>query len=132
MKRRARRYAVYRHANEPVHAAAGAPAQIPTGHISGGAAGGMRAAEITIPAIVKWPHTAAAPTWNTRHPTAVASHARDTIRMGERAEVVVKGTVLLHDHYDVLDLVKLAHVKPQSRRIHLGPAGGRGERRAHH
>jgi hypothetical protein len=40
----------------------------------------------------------------------VASEPGDPIRAPEGAEIVVKGTVLLHDHHDVLDLVKVAHV----------------------
>src|SRR5581483_8756691 len=93
-------------ANEPVHTAAGALAQIPAGHVRHRAASGVRAAEIAVPEVVKGPHAAAAPpTWNTRHPTVVPSHAGDPVRSREGAEIVVKGTVLLHDDHYMADLV---------------------------
>src|SRR5204863_7421959 len=57
-------------AYEPVHVTAGARAQVAAGHIGGGAAGGMRAAEVAVVGVVEGLYAAAAGwVWDAGHRT---------------------------------------------------------------
>ena len=67
----------------------------------------MRAAEVAVAVIVERSDAAAARIRD-------ATPRRDAVRPGERAEVGVEGTVLLHDHDHVLDLVDAARGPPPS------------------